>query len=129
MLKGESFGNFRSAIVMKDILFRFFIGGLSVSFFAMVGDVFKPKSFAGLFSAAPSVALATLLLTIASDGRQYAAVEAHSMMVGALAFFAYACCVGYTMIHHSFSALRVSASFLCLWLALALALWFVMLRG
>jgi hypothetical protein len=34
------------------------------------GDVLKPKSFAGLFSAAPSVALATLPLTILSDGKR-----------------------------------------------------------
>jgi len=31
-----------------------------VSAFAVIGDLFKPKSFGGLFGAAPSVALATL---------------------------------------------------------------------
>ena len=44
---------------MKELLVRFVIGGLAVSSFAVVGDIFKPKSFAGLFGAAPSVALAT----------------------------------------------------------------------
>jgi hypothetical protein len=33
---------------MKDILFRFLIGGAVVSSFAILGDLFKPKSFAGL---------------------------------------------------------------------------------
>ena len=45
---------------MKETLLRFFIGGAVVSAFALLGDLFKPKSFAGLFGAAPSVALATL---------------------------------------------------------------------
>ena len=49
---------------MSDFIFRFLIGGAVVSLFAMLGDILRPKSFAGLFSAAPSVALATLGLTI-----------------------------------------------------------------
>jgi hypothetical protein len=43
-----------------DYSLRFFIGGLAVSFFALLSDVLRPKSFAGLFGAAPSVALGTL---------------------------------------------------------------------
>jgi hypothetical protein len=39
---------------------RFLIGGFVVSAFALLGDLLRPKSFAGLFGAAPSVALATL---------------------------------------------------------------------
>ena len=45
--------------MLTDLLLRFLIGGLVVSVFALVGDLFRPKSFAGLFSAAPSVALAS----------------------------------------------------------------------
>jgi hypothetical protein len=45
---------------MIQILIRFLVGGAVVSVFALIGDVLKPKSFAGLFGAAPSVALATL---------------------------------------------------------------------
>lgn len=47
-----------------ELLLRFLIGGSVVSLFAIAGDVFRPKSFAGLFGAAPSVALATLALTV-----------------------------------------------------------------
>ena len=61
---------------MTQILFRFVVDGLIVSFFAVLGDALKPKSFAGLFGAAPSVALATLGLTILTDGKSYAAPEA-----------------------------------------------------
>jgi hypothetical protein len=52
------------------------VGGLVVSFFAALAGVLKPKSFAGLFGAAPSVGLATLGLTIVSEGKSYAAIEA-----------------------------------------------------
>jgi len=48
---------------MSAILLRFLIGGLVVSVFAVISDIVKPKSFAGLFGAAPSVALATIGLT------------------------------------------------------------------
>ncbi|MBV9438058.1 MAG: DUF3147 family protein, partial [Acidobacteria bacterium] len=65
---------------MSDLVLRFVIGGLVVSAFALIGDLLKPKSFAGLFGAAPSVALATLTLTIFKDGKSYAAVEARSMV-------------------------------------------------
>ena len=36
-----------------QFIIRFFVGGLIVSFFAVLGDTLKPKSFAGLFGAAP----------------------------------------------------------------------------
>jgi hypothetical protein len=37
-----------------EFIFRFIVGGLIVSLFAVLGDVLKPRSFAGLFAAAPS---------------------------------------------------------------------------
>jgi hypothetical protein len=74
---------------MRESLFRFLIGGVIVSLFAALGDVMKPKSFGGLFGAAPSVALATLGLTVLADGRSYAVTEAHSMMTGAIAYLLY----------------------------------------
>ena len=52
-----------------EILARFLIGGAIVSFFAVLAEMFRPKSFAGLFGAAPSIALATIGITIA-DPRQ-----------------------------------------------------------
>ena len=72
---------------MTQIVIRFLIGGAVVSLFALIGDVLKPKSFAGLFGAAPSVALASLGLTISSEGASYASIEARSMLAGAAAFF------------------------------------------
>ena len=107
---------------MKDVLIRFLIGGLVVSAFAALGDIFKPKSFAGLFGAAPSVALATLSLTIASEGKLYAATEAHTMIAGALAFFLYAVCVSYAMMRFQSRALVVTVALIPIWFVAAFAL-------
>jgi hypothetical protein len=38
---------------MTEYIVRFLVGGAVVSAFAMLGDVLRPKSFAGLFGAAP----------------------------------------------------------------------------
>ncbi len=78
---------------MLELLIRFLLGPVVVSAFALPGDVVKPRSLAGLFSAAPSVALATLSLAIAQHGRAYVSEQARSMMLGALAFGLYACLV------------------------------------
>ena len=51
-----------------EYVIRFLVGGLVVSLFAVAGDVLRPKSFAGLFGAAPSVALATLTLAFWKPG-------------------------------------------------------------
>jgi hypothetical protein len=113
---------------MKEILVRFLIGGIAVSFFSVLGDIFKPKSFAGLFGAAPSVALATLGLAIAKEGARYAAIEANSMIAGSLAFFVYSSVVSWILMHQTTSALRVSMTWLPLWGAVAFGIWAVWIK-
>jgi hypothetical protein len=68
---------------------RFIIGGAAVSIFAGLGETLRPKSFAGLFGAAPSIALATLLITLSQKGAPVAAMEGRSMIAGAFALVAY----------------------------------------
>src|ERR1700758_81974 len=103
---------------MSQILIRFLVGGAVVSAFAIIGDLLKPKSFAGLFGAAPSVALATLGLTIATEGTSYAATESRSMIAGAIAFLAFACCVSRVMMRYKVSALLVTICSIPLWFGL-----------
>jgi uncharacterized membrane protein (GlpM family) len=62
--------------MLTQILIRVIVGGIIVSIFAVLSDTLKPKSFAGLFGAPPSVALTTIVLTVAKEGRNYAAIEA-----------------------------------------------------
>src|SRR5947207_9836693 len=85
--------------IMKLILIRFLIGGISVSTFALLGDLFKPKSFAGLFGAAPSVALATLALSVIVEGKDNAATQSTSMMLSCFALFCYSSCLICTVMH------------------------------
>jgi hypothetical protein len=113
---------------MSQIFIRFLIGGTVVSVFSVFSDLLKPKSFAGLFGAAPSVALATLGLTVAGEGRGYAATEARSMIAGAVAFFLYASLVSALTMRYKWRALPVTSSSIFLWLSTAFGLWWVWLR-
>ena len=113
---------------MSQILIRFLIGGAVVCVLAVLGDLLKPKSFAGLFGAAPSVALATLGLTAASEGASYAATEARSMVAGAVAFFAYASFVSWVMMHYKLKALFVTICSIPMWLGVAFGLWYLWLK-
>jgi hypothetical protein len=113
---------------MSQILVRFLVGGAVVSVFAIVSDLLKPKSFAGLFGAAPSVALATLGLTVASEGASYAATEGHSMMAGSVAFFFYASFASWVMMRYKLKALSVTICSIPLWLGVAFGLWYFWLK-
>lgn len=113
---------------MGEIVFRFLIGGAVVSMFAVLSEVFRPKSFAGLFNAAPSVALATLGITIAHHGRQYAATEARSMIFGALAFFCYAAAAAFLLVRKKPGALVATVSLIPVWFGVSFGLWWVLAR-
>jgi uncharacterized membrane protein (GlpM family) len=111
-----------------ELVLRFLIGGLVVTLFAVLGDMLKPKSFAGIFGAAPSVAIATLGLTVLVDGKAYGALEARSMIAGAIAFFAYAAlCMRLLAARRLHSTLASSTSLL-VWLGCALGGWWLVLR-
>ena len=113
---------------MTDIIVRFFIGGLVVSAFSLISDLLKPKTFAGLFGAAPSIALATLALTVMKEGKQYAAIEGRSMILGAVALFAYSLTLSYVLLRLRISALSASMVLLFLWMFVASGLWYVVLN-
>jgi hypothetical protein len=74
-----------------ELLWRFLLGGAMVSLFALIGDVVRPKRFAGIFGGAPSVALATLALSAAKSGPLTASLEARSMILSSLGFVLYVC--------------------------------------
>jgi len=113
---------------VKEILLRIVVGGAVVSVFALLGDLLKPKSFAGLFGAAPSVALATLALTVSKDGKEYASTEARSMIIGAVAFSLYAFVVGRLLIRRRVPVLISASAAITLWFGCAFGLWCAVLR-
>jgi hypothetical protein len=70
---------------------RGLFGGLLVVAFALISEVVKPKAFAGLFAAAPSVAIASLAITVISEGTHKARQSSIGMVVGGIGMAA--CCV------------------------------------
>jgi hypothetical protein len=104
-----------------DYLIRFVAGGVLVSLFAMVGDVLRPKSFAGLFGAAPSVALATLTLAFCKHGGMYVSLEGRSMILGAIALAVYSFLVCQPM-RVRCSALTATLAATPVWLMVAVGL-------
>ncbi len=107
---------------MTEYLARFLIGGLAVSAFALIGDVLRPKSFAGLFGAAPSVALATLGIALWQHGAAYAATQSRAMALGAMALLVYSIVVCQLLMRRRWNALPATLSALAVWLGVALGL-------
>ena len=114
--------------MIADLGLRFLLGGLIVSAFALVGDVLRPKHFAGIFSAAPSVALASLGLAFAKHGSEYAGVEARSMLAGAVALTLASVLVARLLLAHRGPSWLIAGGAWVVWLAVALGAWAVWLR-
>lgn len=64
-------------------------GGALVLVFAALGEVLKPRRFAGILGAAPAVALAGLIIGLLDKGPAEQAVSAHTMSAGAAGLTAY----------------------------------------
>lgn len=111
---------------MTEILIRFVLGGIIVSLFAVLGDLFRPKSFAGLFGAAPSVA--SLALASAKHDGFYVSVEGASMVAGAVGLAIYSHIVSCIMMRYKLHALVVTTLAICPWFCVAFGLWALFLR-
>jgi uncharacterized membrane protein (GlpM family) len=107
---------------MTEYVVRFFVGGAVVSAFAMLGDALRPKSFAGLFGAAPSVALATLGIAVYQRGTSYAAQQSLSKMAGAVALAIYSIVVCHLLVRSRVRSAPASLGSLVVWLIVALGL-------
>lgn len=107
---------------MTEYLVRFVAGGLIVSVFAIFGDMLRPKSFAGLLGAAPSVALATLGIAVVQHGQQYAAAESWTMIYGAVALACYSLVVCHLLMRFRLGALPATILAFAVWLVVAFSL-------
>jgi hypothetical protein len=107
---------------MSEYVIRFLLGGAVVSAFAMLGDLLRPKSFAGLFGAAPSVALATLGIAVYHHGGDYAALQSRSMMAGAVALAVYSIIVCHVLVRARIRALPATVLSLPAWLVVGFGL-------
>jgi hypothetical protein len=111
----------------KDLLLRFFIGGMAVSLFAFIGDLLRPKSLAGLFTAAPSIALGSLGLAVAKHDGVFTSLEGRSMMGGAIALLVYSQLLSWMLMRHRYSSFLVEPVAILLWFGTAFGVWFVAL--
>jgi Protein of unknown function (DUF3147) len=114
--------------LLVESLIRFLVGGIVVSVFSVIGDVIKPKSFAGIFSAAPSVALATVGLTLFLHGGSYAGIEGRSMLIGGIALFIAGLVTGWLILRRHVNALVAAGASWVAWAGVAFGIWAVTLR-
>lgn len=108
------------------LLLKALAGGSFVVAFAVVGSVVKPKRFAGLFSAAPPVAIASLLIAASSAGSHEAARDARSLVLGAVAMVG-AALLGLPLLGR-LSALRTASCIAGFWVLISAIGYAVVLR-
>src|SRR5215469_13902348 len=97
---------------------KFVAGGALVCVFALVSEVFAPKRFAGIFSAAPSVLTAGLAVTLIAETASKAALDAQGAAAGAEGLIAY-CLVASPLVRR-FKALGGAALATLVWLVVAM---------
>ena len=95
------------------------IGGVAVIGFSVIGEAARPKRFAGLFAAAPSVALASLAITVLSKGAKATVPYAEGMLIGSAGMLAY-CLVSLVLVER----LHALAGSVLAWIA-----WFLVAGG
>ena len=114
--------------MLSELFIRFLLGGLIVSVFAVSGDILRPKTFAGIFGAAPSVALASLGLTFITKTGAKVGIEARSMIVGAIALLCYSLLVSRLLLRYQWNTVVAAGMSWLVWLAVAFGLWALFLR-
>lgn len=102
-------------------------GGALVVVFALISEIVKPKAFAGLFAAAPSVAIASLIITVVSEGQTKARWSSVGMAAGAVGMAA--CCALAAAVVPRLGALRGSLLAVGSWGVVALGLYWVVFVG
>ncbi|MEV0230940.1 hypothetical protein [Nonomuraea sp. NPDC050786] len=103
------------------IVGRGLLGGLLVMVFAVIGEMVTPKRFAGVFAAAPAVAIAGMTVTVLHEGRLPLAGSALGMIAGSVALVSY-CAVAVPLVRR-LGAFAGSLAALVVWGAVAGAGW------
>jgi uncharacterized membrane protein (GlpM family) len=93
------------------------VGGCLVVVFALISESLEPKRFAGLFSAAPAVALASLTIILVTKSPHQARESVFGMLAGAVGMLAYAIAVVPLM--RRTTAQRASVAALAVWALVA----------
>jgi hypothetical protein len=112
------------AVEVAYYLGKFLAGGALVVLFAVM---FEPKRFAGIFAAAPSILLASLIVTILFKGTAPASLSAFGAIAGATGLVAYALAATWTV--DRWKGLAGSVIALILWAVVSLAAYLVLMEG
>lgn len=104
---------------------RALAGGALVVVFALISEVLKPKMFSGIFGAAPSVALASLLVESLTRGPVQTQPSALGMLAGAAGMVAY--CLAAVILLPRLGGLGGSISAWAAWFAVAIGLYALVL--
>jgi len=102
---------------IETLLVKGCIGGVFVVAFAVLSECLRPKSFAGLFAAAPSIALAALAVTVVTKGSTSARAQSLGMIGGAAALLVYCGCASLAV--DRWGALRGSVAAIVVWFVIA----------
>lgn len=105
--------------MLWDYIAKFLVGGLFVCLFALIAEVCEPKQFAGLFSAAPSILLAGLAITLLLKNAVSATLTAEGAIAGAIGMIVY--CLVATRAIERYKALVGSLLSLIAWLIVSFA--------
>ena len=109
---------------MQDVLTivaKTLFGGVLVLVFAALSETLKPKRFAGILAAAPSVAIAGLAVGALSKGPADQAHAAQTMIAGAVALAVYAAVATFTL--RRFGPLKGAAVAGLAWIVVAVGLY------
>lgn len=105
---------------------RVVAAGVLVCLFAVIGELAKPKPVAGIFSAAPSVALASLLVLLLAGRHLELETGLRAMTAGAVAFVAGTAAAAVAI--RRTGAAGASVIEIATWLVVGAGAWFVWLR-
>jgi hypothetical protein len=108
-------------VAVVSIVAKMLCGGVLVLAFAALSEALKPKRFAGILGAAPSVAIAGLVVGSLAKGPVEQASAARTMIAGAVALTV--CAAVLVPAARRWSAGRASTVACVAWIAVALALY------
>jgi hypothetical protein len=111
---------------LLTILLKGLVGGTFVVLFALMGEVIRPRSLAGLTSSAPSIATASLLVALLTSGALMAFDLSLGMIAGAVGLVVW-CPVGVKTVDR-LRSVRGALVATVAWFAAVVILWALFLR-
>ena len=113
-------GSRRGVSTIGPLIAKGLAGGALVVTFALLSEALRPKRFAGLFGAAPAVAIAGLTVTVLTKGAGEARDASIGMIAGCAGLIAYA--VAAVLLLKRVRPLVASGLALSVWAAVAVTL-------